>query len=313
MDLNQPQADAPAIRTRGLTRQFAGGFGVRDLDLNVPAGAIYGFLGPNGAGKTTTIRLLLDLLRPQAGSIALFGRQLDRDTRQALGLVGALVESPSLYGHLSGRDNLEVTRRLLGLPRARIDATLERVGLIESAGRKVREYSLGMRQRLAIALALLGEPRLLILDEPSNGLDPSGIQDMRGLLRGLAAEGITIFLSSHLLTEIELVATHVGVLQGGRLCFEGRLEELRGRVKPRLLLRCDDPLRARALLAGIGESVEPAEEGMLAVGLDEKSEAQINRFLVGHGLEVSHLAREHASLESMFFDLVIDRSLEQAA
>jgi ABC-2 type transport system ATP-binding protein len=313
MDTNSPQAGIPAIRTRGLTRQFAGGFGVRELDLNVPTGAIYGFLGPNGAGKTTTIRLLLDLLRPQAGSIELFGRPLDRDTRQALGLVGALVESPSLYGHLSGRDNLEVTRRLLGLSQDRIDAALDRVGLQDSAGRKVREYSLGMRQRLAIALALLGAPRLLILDEPGNGLDPSGIQDMRLLLRGLAAEGITIFLSSHLLAEIEQVATHVGVLQGGRLCFEGRLEELRGRVKPRLLLRCDDPVRARALLAGIGESVDSAEAGMLVLGLDGKSESQINRFLVGHGVEVSHLAREHASLESLVFDLVIDRSLEPAA
>lgn len=305
--------DIPAIRTRGLTRQFPGGFGVRDLDLNVPAGSIYGFLGPNGAGKTTTIRLLLDLLRPQSGSISLFGRPLDRATRQALGLVGALVESPSLYGHLSGRDNLEVTRRLLGLPRERIDAVLERVGLLDSAGRKVRDYSLGMRQRLAIALALIGEPRLLILDEPGNGLDPSGIQDMRQLLRSLAAEGITIFVSSHLLSEIELVATHVGVLHGGQLRFEGRLEELRGRVKPRLLVRCDDPVRARALLTVVGEHVELLDEGTLALVLDGRSEAQVNRFLVAHDVAVSHLAREHASLESLFFDLVVDRSLEEAA
>src|SRR3990167_4436235 len=299
---------APAILTRGLTRQFPGGFGVRDLDLNVPAGSIYGFLGPNGAGKTTTIRLLLDLLRPQSGSIELFGRRLDRNTRQTLGLVGALVESPSLYGHLTGRENLEVTRRLLDLPRARIDSVLERVGLLESAGRRVRDYSLGMRQRLAIALALIGAPRLLVLDEPGNGLDPAGIQDMRQLLRSLADEGITIFVSSHLLSEVELVATHVGVLQAGRLCFEGRLEELRGRVKPRLLVRCDEPPRARALLAGVGEDVGWLDDGTLGLSLDG-----MNRLLVGHGLEVSHLAMEHASLESLFFDLTIDRSLENAA
>ena len=308
-----PLPAVPAILTRGLTHQFPGGFGVRDLDLNVPSGSIYGFLGPNGAGKTTTIRLLLDLLRPQSGSIELFGRRLDRHTRQTLGLVGALVESPSLYGHLTGRENLEVTRRLLDLPRPRIDAALERVGLLESAGRRVRDYSLGMRQRLAIALALIGEPRLLILDEPGNGLDPAGIQDLRHLLRSLAEEGITIFVSSHLLSEVELVATHVGVLQAGRLSFEGRLEELRGRVKPRLLLRCDEPLRARALLAGVGENIGWLEDGTLVLSLGGKSPAQVNHFLVGHGLEVSHLALEHASLESLFFDLTIDRSLENAA
>lgn len=313
MTMPPPPAAAPAILTRGLTRQFPGGFGVRDLDLNVPAGSIYGFLGPNGAGKTTTIRLLLDLLRPQSGSIELFGRRLDSSTRQTLGLVGALVESPSLYGHLTGRENLEVTRRLLDLPRARIDAVLARVGLLESAGRRVRDYSLGMRQRLAIALALIGEPRLLILDEPGNGLDPAGIQDMRQLLRSLANEGITIFVSSHLLSEVELVATHVGVLQSGRLSFEGRLEELRGRVKPRLLLRCNEPLRARALLAGFGESVDWHDDGTLVLSLGDKSPAQVNRLLVGHGLEVNHLALEHASLESLFFDLTIDRSLEDAA
>lgn len=313
MPTSQANVAAPAILTRGLTRQFPGGFGVRDLDLNVPAGSIYGFLGPNGAGKTTTIRLLLDLLRPQSGSIELFGRHLDRNTRQTLGLVGALVESPSLYGHLTGLENLEVTRRLLDLPRARIDAVLERVGLLESAGRRVRDYSLGMRQRLAIALALIGAPRLLILDEPGNGLDPAGIQDMRQLLRSLADEGITIFVSSHLLSEVELVATHVGVLQAGRLCFEGRLEELRGRVKPRLLVRCDEPLRARALLAGVGEDVGWLDDGTLVLSLDGKSAAQVNRLLVGHGLEVSHLALEHASLESLFFDLTVDRSLENAA
>ena len=239
----------PAIRTRGLTRQFPGGFGIRGLDLNVPEGSIYGFLGPNGAGKSTTIRLLLDLLRADSGEIALFGQPLNRGSRQALAMVGALVESPSLYGHLTGRQNLEVTRRLLDAPRTRIDAVLQRVGLLDSADRRTREYSLGMRQRLAIALALLGQPRLLILDEPSNGLDPAGILDMRRLLRQLAAEdGITVFISSHLLSEIDQIASHVGVLLAGELRFEGELEQLRGRVKPRLLIRCDAPLRARDVL-----------------------------------------------------------------
>jgi ABC-2 type transport system ATP-binding protein len=304
----------PAISTRGLTRQFPGGFGIRDLDLNVPEGSIYGFLGPNGAGKTTTIRLLLDLLRPDQGHISLFGQPLNRRSRQSLKMVGALVESPSLYGHLSGRQNLEVTRRLIDVPHARIDAALGRVGLLDSADRRVREYSLGMRQRLAIALALLGEPRLLILDEPSNGLDPAGILDMRQLLRRLAAEdGITVFISSHLLGEIEQVASHVGVLQSGRLRFEGRLEQLRGRVKPRLLIRCDNMVRANDLLIAAGESVSREHGDALLVSLGKRTEAQINRFLLDHGVEVDHLAREHASLESMFFDLTTMSSMEKAA
>jgi ABC-2 type transport system ATP-binding protein len=303
---------APAIRTRGLTRLFRGGQGVRELDLDVPAGAIYGFLGPNGAGKTTGIRLLLGLLRADAGRIELFGEALD-GRRLALRRVGALVESPSLYRHLSGRDNLEVTRRLLGAPRTRIDAVLARVDLTADADRRVREYSLGMRQRLAIALALLGEPRLLVLDEPSNGLDPAGIVELRQLLRGLATEGITMFVSSHLLSEIELVATHVGVLQAGRLRFQGRLEELRGRVRPRLRLRVEPALRAAELLTRIGESVHLESDGTLRIDLHQREPAELNRLLVEHGIAVSALQPEQASLESMFFDLTIDSALGQAA
>lgn len=302
-----------AIEVRGLTRQFPGGFGVRELDLTVPAGAVYGFLGPNGAGKTTTIRLLLGLLRAQAGSISLFGQELTASRREALAQVGALVESPSLYGHLSGRENLEVTRRLLDIPRTRIEHVLDRVGLLADGDRRVRDYSLGMRQRLAIALALLGEPRLLILDEPSNGLDPSGILDMRRLLRGLAEEGLTVFVSSHLLSEIEQVASHVGVLRAGRLCFEGRLDQLRGRVRPRLLLRCLDNTRARSLLQGMGEKTDVLDADTLVVSLETRSPAEINQFLVSHGVAVEHLAREHASLESLFFDLTVDRALTEAA
>ena len=286
---------------------------MRALDLTVPSGAVYGFLGPNGAGKTTTIRLLLGLLQPQAGSIALFGEALTPYRRGALAKVGALVESPSLYGHLSGRENLEVTRRLMDLPRTRIEIVLDRVGLLADGDRRVRDYSLGMRQRLAIALALLGEPRLLILDEPGNGLDPSGILDMRQLLRGLAAEGLTVFVSSHLLSEVEQVASHVGVLRAGSLCFEGRLDELRGRVRPRLLLRCADNLRARSLLTGWGENAEWLDADTLVLALDARSPAEINQFLVGHGVAVDHLAREHASLESLFFDLTVGRALADAA
>jgi ABC-2 type transport system ATP-binding protein len=293
-----------AIRTHGLTRRFPGGHGVEDLELAVPDGAVYGFLGPNGAGKTTTIRLLLGLLRAQRGTIALHGLALDNRHRGALARVGALVESPSLYPHLSGRQNLEVTRRLLGAPAARIDEALEVTGMAGNAARRVRDYSLGMRQRLAIALALLNKPRLLVLDEPANGLDPAGILDMRRLLRALAAEhGITVFVSSHQLGEVEQVASHVGVLHEGRLRFQGTLAGLRARQRPRVQLRCDDGPRAAAVLAAAGETVDHHGEGLLAVPLAGRAEAELNRLLVEAGVAVSHLAREQASLESLFFDV----------
>ena len=308
-----PNVPPPAIRTRGLTRLFPGGHGVHALDLEVPEGAIYGFLGPNGAGKTTSIRLLLGLLHTDAGAIELFGEPLDGHRRAALRHAGALVESPSLYRHLSGRENLEVTRRLLGAPRERIAEVLARVDLAADADRRVREYSMGMRQRLAIGLALLGAPRLLLLDEPSNGLDPAGIVELRALLRRLAGEGITVFVSSHLLSEIELIATHVGVLQAGRLRFQGHLEELRGRVRPRLRLRAEPALRAAELLLRFGESVQLDGEGCLLLEPGARDAAELNRLLVEHGLAVSLLQREQPSLESLFFELTVDAALERAA
>jgi ABC-type multidrug transport system ATPase subunit len=303
-----------AIRTTALSKRFPGGYGVHDLHLNVPAGAIYAFLGPNGAGKTTTVRLLLDLLQPDAGSVSLFGEPLTRRRRSALAQVGALVESPSLYAHLSGRQNLEITRTLLDAPRARIDAVLDEVDLRDAADRRVRDYSLGMRQRLALALALLGEPRLLILDEPSNGLDPAGILAMRLLLRRLATDrGLTVFVSSHLLSEIEQIASHVGVLQAGRLRFEGELAQLRERIPPLLHLRCDDAARAATLLEQVGERVVRDDDGLLRITLARRPADELNRMLVTQGIAVSHLSLEPASLERLFFDLTDAAPLEAAA
>lgn len=304
-----------AITTHGLSRQFPGGFGVHDLNLNVPQGSIYGFLGPNGAGKTTTIRLLLDLLLPDAGTVALFGQSLSRNHRDPLAWVGGLVDSPSLYGHLTGWENLEVTRRLLAVPKSRIDEALKRVDLTDAAHRRVRDYSLGMRQRLAIALALLGEPRLLILDEPGNGLDPAGTVDMRVLLRNLADDGVTVLVSSHLLSEMEQIATHVGVLRAGQLCFEGPMPELRARIQACLVIRCDASEHAKALLIAAGETVTD-QSGSLIIAQGARTDAQINQLLVQAGIGVEHLAREHASLESLFFDLTVGQKpfvLEKAA
>src|SRR5262245_29498458 len=215
-----------AIETSGLTRRFGSQLAVDDLNLLVPAAGVYGFLGPNGAGKTTAIRMLLGLIRPDAGEVRLFGQSLKANHRALMSRVGALVEAPSLYPHLTGRENLEVTRRLLGSPRNRIDRALETIKLTRDANRRVREYSLGMRQRLGLALALLNQPELLILDEPTNGLDPAGIHEMRDLLCRLPAElGLTVFLSSHLLSEVEQIASHIGIIQARRLLFQGTLTE----------------------------------------------------------------------------------------
>ncbi len=302
-----------AIQTHALTRHFPGGHGITDVDLAVPTGSVYGFLGPNGAGKTTTIRLLLDLIQPDRGEIQLLGQPLQRDRRAALAQVGALVESPSLYPHLSGWANLEIARRMLGLPVERINDVLVRVDLADAAHRRVRDYSLGMRQRLGIALALLPRPKLLILDEPGNGLDPAGLQDLRRMLREFARrDGITVLVSSHQLSEVEQVASHVGVLTDGRLRFQGTLQALRERARPPLQLRCDQPARARGLLQEAGEQVTHGDDDTLRLTpllpVDE-----INRRLVGHGIGVSHLALEAVTLESLFFDLTAGALLERAA
>jgi ABC-2 type transport system ATP-binding protein len=293
-----------AIETRGLSKVFPGGYGVHDLDLAVPEGSIYGFLGPNGAGKTTTIRLLLSLLRPSGGTIHIFGEELTAKSRGALASVGALVESPSLYGHLTGRENLEVTRRLIATPHHRVGAVLDLVELTADADRLVRHYSMGMRQRLALALALLGEPRILILDEPTNGLDPAGIQELRGLLRRLTVEqGITVFLSSHLLPEVEQIASQLGVLQSGRLLFQGTLDELRRRVPPRLVIACDDSPRAAATLAAAGETIASSDDRQLVVAMRQRTSAEINRLLVERDIGVARLAVDDVSLESLFLTL----------
>jgi len=296
-----------AIATRDLTRTFPGGQGVSEIELAVPEGTLFGFLGPNGAGKTTTIRLLLSLLRPDRGQIELLGEPLTRRSRSALRNVGALVETPSLYSHLTGRDNLEVTRRLLDLPRARVSELLELVDLAEAADRLVRHYSLGMRQRLALALALLPAPRLLVLDEPANGLDPAGIQALRNLLRRLVHErGLTVFLSSHLLSEIELLATHVAVLHRGGLLFQGALDALRQRSRPKVAVRVSSPQAARDLLlrAGFEPGMPVMENGdQLLLAAGPRVASDVARLLVEGGVELHELVTTAPTLEALFFEL----------
>jgi lantibiotic transport system ATP-binding protein len=302
------------IETRALTRQFRERRAVDAVNLQVPAAGVYGFLGPNGAGKTTTIRMLLGLMRPDVGEIHLFGTGLAGNRLALLRRVGALVETPSLYPHLTGRENLEVTRRLLNARRALIDRALDIVKLAADAHRCVREYSLGMRQRLGLALALLNQPELLILDEPTNGLDPAGIHEMRDLLRRLPAEyGITVFLSSHLLGEVEQLAHHLGIIHEGRLLFQGALADLQARQPAQLVLGVAQPEAAAQCLRQAGWDVQPRGEGpLLQVAVAEAAEiARLNRLLVSQGFDVFHLARAPLSLEDMFLTLTRDTAAER--
>ncbi|MFD7719999.1 ABC transporter ATP-binding protein, partial [Streptomyces sp. NPDC059814] len=237
----RPAADAaPVIETRGLTKRYRGGqLAVDGLDLTVPGGSVFGFLGPNGSGKTTTIRMLMGLIDPTSGTARVLGRPMPDAARTVLPHVGALIEGPALYGFLSGRDNLLRYDRADPTAdprtrRARVDGALERVGLAAAGGKKARAYSLGMKQRLGLAAALLRPRRLLVLDEPTNGLDPQGMREIRTLVRELAAEGTTVFLSSHLLDEIEQVCTHAAVMARGRLLIQGPVADLAaGGPRPR--------------------------------------------------------------------------------
>ena len=301
---------ALAIRTEHLQRLYPGGHGVMDVSLNVERGSIYGFLGPNGAGKTTTIRLLLGLLRPQRGLIELLGHEV-MSQPSILSKVGALVETPSLYRHLTGYENLEVTRRLLGLSKARIEEVLSLTEMTDAAKRRVADYSLGMRQRLGIALALMGAPELLILDEPANGLDPAGIADLRRLLQHFAHElGITIFISSHLLGEVEQIATHVGILHEGRLRFQGDMATLRTHTHPQIRLSCSDAKLAYDIFLSRNISVEIEVGGWLSIRATSQLAPELISMLANADVIVHDIKLEQASLESSFFNFITPPSLE---
>jgi ABC-2 type transport system ATP-binding protein len=292
------------IETRALTRRFGSHLAVSDFNLLVPKAGVYGFLGPNGAGKTTAIRMLLGLIRPDAGEVRLFGQPLKSNHRVLMSRVGALVEAPSLYPHLTGRENLEVTRRLLGSSRELIDVALETIKLTRDADRRVREYSLGMRQRLGLALALLNKPQLLILDEPTNGLDPAGIHEMRDLIRRLPKEfGVTVFLSSHLLSEVEQIADHIGIIHESQLLFQGTLAELQQKQQRELTVGVNQPEAAIDCLLRAGWTVG-RRDGLLSVRADGQADAiKINRLLLDQRLDVFHLAVSQRSLEDIFLTL----------
>ncbi|WP_306017422.1 ABC transporter ATP-binding protein [Oceanicaulis sp. MMSF_3324] len=297
-----------AIQTHNLRRTFKGVTAVDRLDLAVPEGSVFGFLGPNGAGKTTSIRMLLGLIAPDAGDIHLNGHDLSRSRSEALSGVGAIVESPALYPNLTGREILTLAARLSGRPvKQGLDA-LEHVSLVGAMDRKVSGYSLGMRQRLALARAMMGSPRLLILDEPTNGLDPAGIADMRALICSLPKTlGATVFLSSHLLSEIELMATHCALLDQGRLVFQDRLEKLSDAAPARLVIETDAP---DALAQHFARQDIPAEREQdlvrIPLSLSAQERQDLVRALVQEGIGVSGLHQEKPTLESLFLGLTGD-------
>lgn len=308
-----PQAGESVIATYGLTKRYRGGqLAVDGLDLTVPRGSVFGFLGPNGSGKTTTIRMLMGLIAPSAGAATVLGLPMPRAARTVLPKVGALIEGPALYGFLSGRDNLwrvdsadptadPRTRR------ARVEDALDRVGLASAAGKKARAYSLGMKQRLGLAAALLTPRELLVLDEPTNGLDPQGMREIRALVRGLAADGTTVFLSSHLLDEIEQVCTHTAVMARGRLIMQGTVAELAAGARGRLVVGTPDPEAAVRVLKENGVAGPAADaEGRVTGELPAEDPPDLDVLcaaLVHAGVRVRAFGTERGSLEDAFVAL----------
>jgi len=292
------------IETKNLTRRYGTRVVVDDVNLQVKKGEIYGFLGPNGAGKTSTIRMLLGLIRPTEGEVLLFGQELSKHRLEVLGKVGALVESPSYYGHLTGQENLQTIQKLLGLKKNRIDEVLETVRLTKDAHRPVKGYSLGMKQRLGIAAALLRDPEMVILDEPTNGLDPAGIQEVRQLILDMPKQhGITVLVSSHLLAEIDQMATQVGIINGGRLIFQDSIDVLRRESRPRLRVAVERPGAAQMLLRGQGLEAELEEGALWLEGRAVEQIGAINRELVLAGHAVTRIEEVKRSLEDIFLDL----------
>ena len=288
------------ITTHRLAKTYGARTVVDDLDLRVPRGSVYGFLGPNGSGKSTTMKMLLSLVRPSRGEIHLFGRPMNRDTRpDLLRKVGSLIEAPPGYAHLTGRENMAIVQRMLGLSDRQVSRAVSTVRLQEHMDKRVRAYSLGMKQRLGIAMALAREPRLLVLDEPTNGLDPAGIEEIRELLVSLAADGTTVMVSSHLLDEVDRMASVLGVLGRGRLIFQGTRAELFDRSLPDLVVDTPEPGRALAL----GVPAVRAERGIRLSGLDDEDTAALVRRLVEGGVPVYGVRRVQQTLEEVFMDL----------
>ena len=308
MERNLNQSPSYCIETIDLTHKFsAGETALSFVNLRVIENSIYGFLGPNGAGKTTTLKLILGLLKKQSGEISVFGKPFETNRVETLRRIGSMIESPSIYGHLTAVENLKILQKVYGCPRARIVEVLELVGLEKTGGKRASQFSLGMKQRLSIAIALLHSPTLLILDEPTNGLDPNGILEIRELLQNLNVNhGITILISSHLLSEIEKLVTHVGIINGGKILFQGTLAELMNKRRQNsfIVFETSDDAKTFKIISDFGLSAQ-AEPGRIAIPILEKHQiALINQKLVESGVEVYQIGKIENDLEKIFFDVI---------
>lgn len=293
------------IKTNSLCKRYGTASIVKDLDLAVPEGSIYGFLGPNGAGKSTTLKMILGLAAPTRGSITVFGKEVNSQNRLSiLTQVGSLIESPSYYGHLTGEENLRIVQTLRQVPEANIREVLDIVRLTQQKDKKVSHYSLGMKQRLGLACALLSHPRLLILDEPTNGLDPAGIQEMRELILSLPSRyHMTVVVSSHLLTEIDQLANTVGIINKGELVFQNSLESLHARSSRRLLLGTLDNRRAADILERSGIPVLQEEGRIILPYAEDEQVASYVSLLTSSQVGITRIEEDCKSLEDIFLEL----------
>ena len=298
-----------AVETHGLTKRFDDNVAVDNVELLVPRGSAFGYLGPNGAGKTTLIRVLLGLTHADAGSMSLLGYPVPRHRDRALARAAAIVDEPRFHGHLTGRQNLQILAAAREpAAKDRIEPSLERVGILHRADDKVSKYSMGMRQRLGVAACLIGDPQLLILDEPMNGLDPAGMLDMRDMIRSLADEGRTVMLSSHLLDEVERTCDAVAIVDHGKVIRQGPISQLLAGSSFELEVDCSEPDRARILLEAtvLGANVQVGPQGLditLPEGTERDVVAEVNRLLVEGGISVYRLQHIQASLETWFLQV----------
>ena len=293
------------VETRGLSKSYGDKQVVRDVDLKVPKGCVYGFMGPNGAGKSTTLKMLLGLVRASRGEARIAGKEMNQKNRlEILKETGSLIESPSYYGHLTGRENLEIVRTLKNAPEKEIDQVLKLVRMERQQNKKAREYSLGMKQRLGLAAALIGKPELLILDEPTNGLDPAGIQEIRELICELPRQmGITVLVSSHLLSEMDQMADYVGIINHGQLIFQDKLEALHEHSKSKLLLQVMNRTVTLKILEQNGIEGRVTEEGILIPGFSDDRTADLVSALAAGGAGLFRVEERQKSLEDIFLSL----------
>ena len=298
------------VQTEQLTKTFQKQQAVDHVDMVIREGEIYGFLGPNGAGKTTTIRMLLGLMKPTSGTVRIFGKELQKHKLDILRQVGSLVENPSYYPHLTAYENLNVVREIVGVPHKRISEVLETVRLTEAAHRKVKGFSLGMKQRLGIAAALMHQPKLLVLDEPTNGLDPSGIIEIRELIKSLPQQyGMTVLISSHLLSEIDQIATAVGVVSRGKLIYQDQMSNLRKLARSTIRIQCSKPGKAVAALKQLELAAAHEQEQLILENCSNRSVADAVSLLVHQGHDIYRVEENKQSLEQIFLSMTDGVSL----